>query len=47
LLESGTGYLFSSFPSKFSTNLFLGGEWFPFLFHPPILPLGAVSVTCL
>jgi hypothetical protein len=47
LLESGTRYPFSSFPSEFCTNLFLGGEWFPSLFHLPIIPLGALSVPDL
>jgi hypothetical protein len=44
---SGTGYPFSSFPSESCTNLFLGGEWFPSLFHLLIIALGAVSVPAL
>jgi hypothetical protein len=44
LLGSGAEYPFSSFPSESCTNLFWGGEWFPSLFHLPIIPLGAVSV---
>jgi hypothetical protein len=47
LLESGTGYPFSSFPSESCTNLFWGREWFPSFFHLPIVPLGAVSVPGL
>jgi hypothetical protein len=46
-LESGTGYPFSSFPSESCINLFLGREWFPYLFHLPITPLIAVSVPGL
>jgi hypothetical protein len=44
LLESGSGYLFSSFLSESCTNLFWEGEWFPSLFHLPIFPLGTISV---
>jgi hypothetical protein len=44
LLESGSGYPFSSFCSKSYTTLFLGEEWFPSLFLLPIFPLGTVSV---
>jgi hypothetical protein len=47
LFKSETGYLFSLFPSQSCINLFLGGEWFPFPFHLPITPLGAVSVPGL
>jgi hypothetical protein len=47
LLESGTGYPFSSFPSSSCTNLFLVGEWFPPLFHLSITPLVAFSVPGL
>jgi hypothetical protein len=46
-MESGTGYLFSSFHSESCTNLFWGGEMFPSLFHLPIIPLGAASVPGL
>jgi hypothetical protein len=47
LLESGTGYLFSSLPSESCINLFLRGEWFPALFCRPVAPFGAVSVPGL
>jgi hypothetical protein len=40
LLESTTGYPFSSFPYESYIKLFWGGEWFLFLFHLPITPLG-------
>jgi hypothetical protein len=40
-------YLFSSFPFESCVNLFLGGEWFPSLFHLPFAPLGAVYVSGL
>jgi hypothetical protein len=44
LLESGTGYPFSSFPSESYIKLFWGREWFPSLFHPPITPLGTLQL---
>jgi hypothetical protein len=47
LSEFGSGYLFSSFCSKYFTTLFLGGEWFPSLFHLLMFPLGTVSVPGL
>jgi hypothetical protein len=43
-LGSGTGYPFSSFPSVSCTEL---GEWFPSLFHLPIIPLGDISNAVL
>jgi hypothetical protein len=44
LLESGTGYPFSSFPPESCIKLFWGREWFPSLFHLPITPLGTVQL---
>jgi hypothetical protein len=46
-LESGSRYQFSSFHSKSSSTLFLGGEWFLSLFLLAIYPLGTVSVPGL
>jgi hypothetical protein len=43
LLESGTGYPFSSILSESFIKLFWGGEWFPFLFHLPIIPHGTIN----
>jgi hypothetical protein len=44
LLETESGYPFSSFPSGSFTNLLLRGEWFPSFFYLPIIPFGAVPV---
>jgi hypothetical protein len=44
LLESGTGYPFSSFLSESYIKLFWGREWFPSLFLIPIAPLGTVQL---
>jgi hypothetical protein len=44
LLESGIGYLFSSFPSESYIKLFFEGEWFPSLFLLLITPLGTVQL---
>jgi hypothetical protein len=49
LLESGTGYPFSSFPYESCMKLFFGKEWFPSLFLIPLLHLvlcNYVPVTC-
>jgi hypothetical protein len=47
LLESGSEYLFSSFPSGPCTNLLLGGNWFPSFFHLPIITLAIDTVPVL
>jgi hypothetical protein len=47
LLESETGYLFSSFPCESCIKLFFEGEWFPSLFHLPVAPLGTVQTMFL
>jgi hypothetical protein len=44
LVEFRTGYPFCSFPSESSIKLFLGGEWFPSLFHLTIAALGTVQL---
>jgi hypothetical protein len=44
LLESGSEYLFSSFPSGSCTNYLLWGNWFPCFFCLPIIALGVVIV---
>jgi hypothetical protein len=36
------GICFFSFPSESCVKLFWGGDWFPFIFHLPITPLGTV-----
>jgi hypothetical protein len=47
LLESGSEYLFSSFPSGSCTNLFLVGNRFPCFFCLAIIALGIVTVPVL
>jgi hypothetical protein len=44
LLETGTGYTFSSFPSESYIKLFLVGEWFSSLFLLPIASLDTVQL---
>jgi hypothetical protein len=48
-LGTGTGVHFLHFPLNPVLIYFggRGGEWFPFLFHLPIIPLGAVFVPVL
>jgi hypothetical protein len=47
LLESGSEYLFSSFPSGSCTNFLLWGNWFPYFFCLPIIVFGGVTVPVL
>jgi hypothetical protein len=44
LLESGTGYPFSSFPSESCIKLFFGRELFQSFFCLPIAPLGVFLI---
>jgi hypothetical protein len=46
-LESGSEYLFSSFPSGSCTNFFLWGNSFPYVFCLPVIALGVVIVPVL
>jgi hypothetical protein len=47
LLVSGSGHLFSLFPSGSCTNLLMGEKWFPSFFHLPVIVLVTVTVPVL